>query len=378
MIVVFYGTSAELIKMLGVIQLIPRDELLLICSSQHRAGLKKVHTQLNIEPDIYLSNGWFGKDVKSITQMALMMTISHATFLRKLRPIRKHIKKIDTEKGTKSIALVHGDTLTTVIGSYMGRWLRLPVGHVEAGLRTHDWRSPFPEEIDRRIAAKFSTVHFAPSELAIADLKKENVKGEIINTSFNTAKDAIEQSAKYLSDTFDKLELPKNYCLVLLHRTELIENKTDFEKILKVINHHASKKTPVVFTEHSTTSKKIELYKFNHYLNKPGLKVIAKQPYFDFMEIVRNADCIVTDGGGLQEDAFFLGIPAIIHRKTTERQDGLGINAELSGLDPQKVATFLANRSTKSKINKQSSTISPSKIVLNYLKDHQFISKIKR
>lgn len=375
MIVVFYGTSAELIKMLGVIRRTPREELLLICSSQHHAGLQKVHKQLDVEPDIYLSRGWLGKDVKSITQMAAMMSISHVNFIRKLRPIKKHIRELDAKKGTKSIALVHGDTLTTVIGSYMGRWLGLPVGHVEAGLRTHNWRSPFPEEIDRRVAAKFSTVHFAPSDVAEADLRKEKVRGDIINTRFNTAKDAIEQSSSYLSDNFNSLALPENYCLVLLHRTELIENKRDFEQILKVIHEYASIETPVVFTEHSTTSEKISAYKFGHYLDKPGLKVIPKQPYFDFMEIVRRADCIVTDGGGLQEDAFFLGIPAIIHRKTTERQDGLGINAELSNLDPLKVEAFLNSKSKRAKITKQNDITSPSQIVVDYLRDKHFLSQ---
>lgn len=378
MIVVFYGTSAELIKMLGIVQLVPRDELLLICSSQHYAGLTKVHKQLGVEPDIYLSKGWFGKDVKSMAQVAVMMTISHAKFISKIRPIKQHLRRVDAKKGTKSVVLVHGDTLTTAVGSYLGRWLRLPVGHVEAGLRTHNWRSPFPEEIDRKVAAKFSTIHFAPSEVAVENLQKENVKGDIINTQFNTAKDAIEQSSHYLSNNFTDLKLPKKYCLVLLHRTELIENKNELEKILKVIRHHASTNTPVVFTEHSTTSEKIKLYKFEHYLEKPGLKVIHKQPYFDFMEIVRNAEYIVTDGGGLQEDAFFLGIPAIIHRKTTERPDGLGINAELSHFDADRVAEFLINHKSKSDFNKQTSVISPSRIVVDYLKGKKYISTLRK
>lgn len=375
MIVVFYGTSAELIKMLGIVQRIPRDELLLVCSSQHYAGLQTVHKQLGIEPDIYLSKGWFGKDVKSIAQMAGMMTVSHATYLKKLRSIKKQIQKTDKDKGTKSIALVHGDTLTTVIGAYMGRWLRLPVGHVEAGLRTHNWRSPFPEEIDRRVAAKFATVHFAPSQKAESDLRKEKVRGDIVQTTFNTAKDSIEQAGEYASDAFEKLKLPAHYCLVLLHRTELIENKTDFEDILKEIHAHASPQSPVVFTEHSTTSAKITTYGFEHYLQKDGVHVIPKQPYFDFMNIVQHADYIVTDGGGLQEDAFFLGIPTLIHRKTTERQDGLGSNAQLSEMKIVNVTHFLKHHKSKNDFKKQADIVSPSAVVTDYLKDHQYISR---
>ncbi len=374
MIVIFYGTSAELIKMLGVIQRVPRSEMLLICSSQHHNGLKKVHKQLNIQPDITLSSGWFGSDVMNIKQMVGMMTYAHAQFLRQLLPIRRRIKLHDKRQGTKSIAVVHGDTLTTVIGSYMGRALGLRVAHVEAGLRTHNWRSPFPEEIDRRIAAKFARLHFPPSEVAESDLRKERTKGEIVNTHYNTAKDAIELSSDYLSADFKKLLLPKKYCLVLLHRTELIENKDDLEAILKVVYDHASPKTPVVFTEHSTTWEKIRSYNFDHYLSKDGMTVIHKQPYFDFMEIVRRAEYIVTDGGGLQEDAFFLGIPTIIHRKATERQDGIGFNAELSALDTGKVSSFLKNHKDKKDLRRTIEATSPSQIVVDTFSKQNYFS----
>jgi len=361
--------------MIGITQRIPRSELLLICSSQHNKGLKKVHEQLNIYPDINLSNGWFGNDVMTIKQMFGMMLHAHGKFALNLLPLRRKIRQHDKQHGTKSIAVVHGDTLTTVIGSYMGRMLGLKVAHVEAGLRTHNWRSPFPEEIDRRIAGKFARLHFPPSELAESDLRKEHAKGEIVNTHYNTAKDSIEMSSSLLSDDFKELVLPKEYCLVLLHRTELIENKDDLEAILKVVHEHASLKTPVVFTEHSTTWEKIRSYGFEHYLQKNGLTVIHKQPYFNFMEIVRRAEYIVTDGGGLQEDAYFLGIPTIIHRKVTERQDGLGFNAELSGLDTQKVAAFLRNHKNKSELTRKVEAVSPSQIVIDTFLSHNYFDK---
>jgi len=378
MIVFFYGTSAELIKMIGVIRRVPRSELLLICSSQHNKGLMKVHEQLGIQPDISLSRGWFGNDVMTIKQMVGMMIHAHLRFAHMLIPLRKQIHQHDKQQGTKSIAVVHGDTLTTVIGSYMGRALGLQVAHVEAGLRTHNWRSPFPEEIDRRIAMKFARLHFPPSDLAESDLTKENAKGEIINTRYNTAKDSIELSSSFLSDDFKKLILPKKYCLVLLHRTELIENKDEFEAILKVIYDHASLKTPVVFTKHSTTWEKIRSYGFEHYLEKDGLTVIRKQPYFNFMEVVRRSEYIVTDGGGLQEDAFFLGIPAVIHRKATERQDGLGFNAELSGLDTNKVAAFLMKHKDKRDLNNKIDTVSPSQIVVDTFYERSFFRDTPR
>ncbi len=367
MIIIFYGTSAELIKMLGIIQRIPRSEQLLICSSQHHGGLKKIHEQLGITPDITLSSGWFGEDVRNIKQMFGMMLFAHANFLRHLISLRARIRRHDREHNTKSIAIVHGDTLTTVIGAYMGRMLGLKVAHVEAGLRTHNWRSPFPEEIDRRIAGKLSRVHFPPNNEAEQNIRNEHLKGKVINTRYNTAKDAIEQSYKYLTPDFKDLKLPINYCLVLLHRTELIENRADFEAILKAINSHASTKNRVVFTQHSTTWEKVKSYGFEHYFEKKGITVIPKQPYFDFMEIVRRADYIVTDGGGLQEDAYFLGIPLIIHRKKTERPDGIGFNAELSGLDVTNVEKFLTNHKNKKDLMRNIEDFSPSQVIVDSL-----------
>ncbi len=375
MLVTFYGTSAELIKMLGIIKRVPRSEQLLICSSQHHEGLQKVHAQLDIQPDIYLSNGWKNKDVANMKQMAGMMLKTHATFIKQLPGIKKRIKQHDAAKGTSSIALVHGDTLTTVIGSYMGRILGLPVGHVEAGLRSGTWKNPFPEELDRRFAAKIARIHFAPNDTAVNNLCKENIKGEIINTNFNTAKDAIEMSDKYVSENFARLQLPEHYCLVLLHRTELLEKKSDLEAILRTLSEHARPDRPVVFTEHTTTKEKIKAYGLMHYLNTPGMLTIQKQPYFDFMAIVKRADYIVTDGGGLQEDAYFFGIPTMVHRLTTEREEGLGLNADISRMNVEKVAKFLEDHPDKKQFSRNSDNISPSQIITDWLLTHTYYTK---
>ncbi len=161
----------------------------------------------------------------------------------------------------------------------------------------------------------------------------------------------------------------------MLHRTELIENREDLEAILKVIYNHASPQTPVVFTKHSTTWQKITSYGFEHYLEKDGLTVIPKQPYFDYMEIVRNSDYIVTDGGGLQEDAFFLGIPTIVHRKRTERQDGIGFNAELSGLETEKVVSFLTHHKDKKEFTRTVEGFSPSEVVTDTFENNHYFKK---
>ncbi len=373
MVITFYGTSAELIKMYGIIKGLPRDQQYLICTAQQNAGLQKVHKQLDIEPDIYLARGWKGKDVANMKQMLGLMLKAHGKYAVNLAKIRRFIKNQDKIHGTKSIVAVHGDTLTTLVGGYLGRFLGLPIAHIEAGLRSGSWKSPFPEELDRRIVSKFARFHFAPNDLAEENLRNEKVKGEIINTEFNTAKDAIEQSDKFVSDNFSKLNLPDKYCLVLLHRTELLESREDLEAILRTINDYADKDNHIVFTMHTTTKERIKSYGFDHYLEHPFIHILEKQPYFDFMAIVKQADCIITDGGGLQEDSYFLGIPVIVHRGRTERQEGIGFNASISLMDVSKVADFLNNHKDKKEFAGLRSKTSPSKVVVDYLKSNNYI-----
>ena len=373
MVITFYGTGAELIKMYGIIKGMPREQQLLICTAQQYAGLQHVHKQLDIEPDIYLAKGWKQQDVANMKQMLRLMVTTHGNFASRFTSIKKTIRRNEKEFGTRSIVLVHGDTLTTVVGAYLGRLLGLPVAHVEAGLRSGSWKNPFPEELDRRIVAKIARIHFAPNELAEKNLRQEHVKGEVLNTTFNTAKDAIEQADRFVSDNYAKLDLPANYCLVLLHRTELIENKAAFEQILQTLKAHADTGNNIVFTMHTTTGDKVKTYGFEHYLAGKNIRIIAKQPYFDFMAIVKNASYIVTDGGGLQEDSFFLGIPVIIHRERTERQEGLGINAQISNFDADKVADFLSSHPGKQDFQGLTSSVSPSAIVMEYLARNNYI-----
>lgn len=374
MVITFYGTSAELIKMYGIIKGLPREQQLLVCTSQQHAGLQKVHKQLEIEPDIYLATGWKKGDVANMTQMLGLMLKVHGSFARQFTSLKKRIKSSDEKFGTKSIVLVHGDTLTTVVGAYLGRTLGLKVAHVEAGLRSGSWKSPFPEELDRRVVAKIARVHFPPNELAEKNLVSEKTKGEIISTTFNTAKDAIEQSDRFVSEDYAKLKLPSHYCLVLLHRTELLESRQSLESILKTLRTHAEDGKNIVFTMHTTTAERIRSYGFEQYLDHEFIRIITKQPYFDFMAIVKAADYIVTDGGGLQEDSFFLGIPVIVHRERTERQEGLGFNASISKMDVEKVAEFLVKHPEKSDLKALADETSPSGIVIDYLARNNYIA----
>ena len=113
--------------------------------------------------------------------------------------------------------------------------------------------------------------------------------------------------------------------------------------------------------------QKVVQFGFEHYLNKPGFIPIPKQAYFDYMQIVKNADAIVADGGGIQEDAYFFGIPMMVHRYTTERQEGLGENADISRMDIAKVNDFLRNHRSRDEFAAKLSDASPSAVVIDSL-----------
>lgn len=372
MIVLFYGTSAELIKCLGVINGVRRDQLLLVCTAQQKSQIEQFHHQSGIEPDIYLAMGWRGRDVHSILEMLGFMIKVHFNFFVKYIRIKKIIKDSNSKNDTKSLGVVHGDTLTTVVGAYFTKLLGLKLAHIEAGLRSGKVMHPFPEEIDRRIVSKLANIHFAPNQNAVDNLVKENTKGEIIDTKYNTSKDAIEVAMKYSSKIVKSLNLPKSYGLVSIHRTELLERKNDLQSFLEVISKFASKNRNIVFIDHATTREKIRSLNFDKYLLSEGILRIPKLAYMDFIQVAKMSDYILTDSGGLQEDAYFMGVPTMIHRITTERNEGLGVNIELSGLDISKVEKFLSSNKAI-RLETFSDSFSPSGFIINYLLDNKYI-----
>lgn len=373
MVVIFYGTSAELIKLLGLVKGTERESLFLICTAQQREQLEQFHAQSAITPDLYLAHGWRGRDVLNILEMIGFMLKVHMNFIRHYYKIRHSYRRYDTQHRTKSLAVVHGDTLTTVVGAYMGRLLGLQVSHIEAGLRSGKLLHPFPEEIDRRIVSRIARIHFAPNDVAVENLVREQTRGDIIDTRYNTSKDAMKLADNFRSEVVDGLALPGRFGLVSIHRTELLERKKELEDFLRVVGESVTVDMPMVFLDHSTTKEKLKVLRLDHYLERAGMHRIPKLAYMDFIQVVKKADYIITDSGGLQEDAYFLGVPTIIHRLTTERNEGLGINVELSYLKTDNLRSFINRQKGSHEITKLDDDVSPSGIVLDYLRENKYI-----
>ncbi len=369
MVIIVYGTTGELIKLIPLIDRLKRSKkCYCVAFVQQEEQLKKffaAYPQVP-RPDLWLVRGYKDKDLDKFFQMPIWLLKARIAFAKNKKRI---VAAADNNK-EKNIVLVHGDTVTTVFGGYVARKLGFKLGHIEAGLRSFNIRHPFPEELDRMIVSKMARVHFAPGETPASNLKKVGAKGEIINTGINTVYDSIKFASEQ-KPAVNLGKLPAKYGVVSIHRNELLVNKKVFIQTIKTLAEY-SKKRHLVFLQHPITLARIEALGISHYL-KDNFTYVPKLDYFSFMKLLHGADFVVTDSGGLQEECTYLNIPCFVHRKATERMEGLkeGI-VQLSYYDDAKLRKFLDNPDAL----RQSHPVkpqSPTSIITDYLKENKYI-----
>ena len=337
MIAIVYGTTGELIKLAPVILELERrgHHPLLLCTGQQVQQLPACADELGLpEVSLWLARGSGGHDLERKREIPGWATRVAASVARNRTRLRRQL----TSDGRSPFVLVHGDTLTTVLGALAGRALGVPVGHIEAGMRSGDWRNPFPEELNRRIAARLVELHFAPGPRAVANLRREAVRGEIIDTGQNTIRDAVALVGESVAPSIVVPDEP--FGLVSLHRFELIEREAQFRPLLELLHAH-SRRQPLLFVDHSTTASVIDRSPALSALFDDRLRRIPRQPYLQFIALLRRASFLVSDSGGSQEECAFLGIPCVIHRAVSEHDTGLDGSVLLSHLDLAVVRGFL-------------------------------------
>jgi UDP-N-acetylglucosamine 2-epimerase (non-hydrolysing) len=253
--------------------------------------------------------------------------------------------------------------MTTVLGTFIGRLSGLPVAHVEAGLRSGDWRHPFPEELDRRIVGRLAAIHYAPTSETAANLAG---RADVIVTHGNTVKDAVRDSA---AQDGRSREETTPYGLVLLHRFEFISNASLVTDTLKTLDANTPVDLKVVVDSYSRDT----IIRAIADLGLTKLTVTAKQEHSAFVTRLRGASLVVTDSGGVQEEAAVFGIPTLIHRMATERSEGLGTSALLSRWDQDVVRLFLENADAH-RAEADARSASPSDIIVDDLIARGFAS----
>lgn len=234
--------------------------------------------------------------------------------------------------------LVHGDTLSTLLGAALG-WRRgVTVAHIEAGLRSHNLLHPFPEEVTRLLVSRLSRLHFCPDSWAASNLdylaRKPGHK--VIDTQRNTIIDSLRYALARQAET----ETSGDYAVVSLHRYENLSNGARFDALMAAVARIGSR-LRVQFILHPITRRKLLETGWNERLRAAGIELRERMDYVSFMGLLANSRFLVTDGGSNQEEAAYMGLPCLLMRKATERKEGLGERAVLSNYDDDLVDAFV-------------------------------------
>ncbi len=330
-----FGTRPEAIKMAPLVRALSDaashvDIDVRVCvTAQHREMLDHVLQLFEIEPDVDLNLMRPGQDLTDIT--AHVLTSMRSVF-RDMRPDR---------------VLVHGDTTTTFAASLAAYYERIRVGHVEAGLRTGNIYAPWPEEMNRKLTGAIADAHFAPTASARDNLLREGVSEQNIFVTGNTVIDALldvahriredEQLADELASRFPFLRSDRRLILVTGHRRENFGEP--FERLCRALATLASRDdVQIVYPVHLNPNVQEPVRRILGGLSSDAVSLIDPVDYVEFVYLMTRAHIIITDSGGVQEEAPSLGKPVLVMRETTERPEAVAAGTvRLVGTDEERI-----------------------------------------
>lgn len=310
-----FGTRPEAIKMASVVRALsdsPDVDVKVCVTAQHRQMLDQVLNLFSLTPDFDLNLMTPGQDLSDITSKVLT---GMRGVLREWRP---------------DYVFVHGDTTTTFATSLAAYYERIPVGHVEAGLRTGNIYSPWPEEVNRCLTGVIASMHFAPTDHARQNLLNEGVPAENICVTGNTVVDALLDVVKRLETDvalkqemeaqFDFLDSKRKLILVTGHRRENFGS--GFENICHALNEISSwPDVEVLYPVHLNPNVQEPVQRILK--GNPNVHLIDPVSYLPFVYLMNRASILLTDSGGIQEEAPSLGKPVLVMRDTTERPEAV-------------------------------------------------------
>jgi UDP-N-acetylglucosamine 2-epimerase (non-hydrolysing) len=364
-IFVVFGTTGELIKLAPVLLRLDErgNDYLLATTGQQVQQIPSFLDQFGLrQPDVWLGRGAGGRDLRTNRDIPSWLTHVSRSFAASRRTLRTTLAN-----GTgRPLTLVHGDTMTTVLGASMGRALRVPVAHIESGLRSYHLRHPFPEELNRRTTSRIASIHYAPGPWAASNLRGRDV----VDTGSNTIRDSL---ALVEDGEIAGVDLPAGpFGIVSLHRYELLANRGLLRETLAALADAAAR-TPLLFVDHSVTVAAVERFGLESFFDDTRFRRVPRLPFFDFVRAERNASFVVTDSGGSQEECFYLDIPCLVHRARTERREGLGENVVLSGMRVEALRDFLEEPSRFRRTTVLPPQ-SPTEVILGDLERRGFVS----
>lgn len=328
-VMVVFGTRPEAIKMAPLVLELQKHsdsiETITVVTAQHRQMLDQVLETFSIEPHYDL-------DIMGKNQSLLDIT---GKILEKFDPVVK--------QELPDIILVHGDTTTTFVASLVAFYNQVRIGHVEAGLRTFDKYSPFPEEMNRQMTDNLADLYFAPTSESKENLLKENHPESAIVITGNTAIDALKLTVQsdYYHEVLDQLDTDKKLVLVTMHRRENQGQpmRNVFTALREMVDLH--QEIEVVYPVH--LSPAVQETANDILAGHDRIHLIEPLDVLDFHNLASRSYFIMTDSGGVQEEAPSLGKPVLVLRDTTERPEGVRAGTlKLVGTDPVRVKEAMA------------------------------------
>lgn len=380
-VMLVFGTRPEAIKMCPLVKEFQKDtknfETIVCVTGQHREMLDQVLTIFDVKPDYDLNIMKQGQDLTDVT----------ARVLTGLRDVFKECRP--------DVVLVHGDTTTSTAGALAAFYAQIPVGHVEAGLRTHNIYSPWPEEMNRQITGRIATYNFSPTPLSEKNLLEEKVHGKIVVTG-NTVIDALHMVVEKLKNDialakeqeeilakagYDVMRLKDGKKLVLItgHRRENFGE--GFIRMVTAMKDLSEKYPDVdfVYPMHLNPNVRKPIHEvFGEDLTRPNFFFIEPLQYLEFVYLMEKSTIVLTDSGGIQEEAPGLGKPVLVMRDTTERPEALESGTvHLVGTDYDKIineiSTLLEDDTAYEKMSKAVNPYGDGKAcsrIVSYLKEH--------
>ena len=306
-----FGTRPEAIKMAPVVKCLeetPAIDSLVCVTAQHRTMLDQVLTLFDIHPDVDLD---IMKENQDLTHVTTEVLNGVGNVLDDIKPDR---------------VLVHGDTTTTLAASLAAYYRQIPIGHVEAGLRTGNPYAPFPEEINRKLTDGLADLYFAPTETARDNLLQENTKPDRIHVTGNTVIDALHHVSQRLKNdqdiqtSFPFLNESRRLILVTGHRRENFG--IGFENICTALLKLSERDDiQIIYPVHLNPNVRAPVERLLK--KQPNIHLIDPLEYAPFVYLMEKADIVITDSGGIQEEAPSLGKPVLVMRDVTERPEAV-------------------------------------------------------
>jgi UDP-N-acetylglucosamine 2-epimerase (non-hydrolysing) len=355
------GTRPEAIKMAPVINALKQEEwadVKFLATAQHREMLDQVLELFGLEPDVDLD---IMKQNQTLPELTARLLTALDSALEALSP---------------DVVLAQGDTTTVMCAALASFYRQIPFGHVEAGLRTGDIYNPFPEEANRAVAGRLTTFHFAPTDASAGNLLKEGIPSESIYVTGNTVIDALLEVADRDIKTGIPLDDRKRLILVTAHRRENFG--PPFESICRAMKRIVSGHPDVEILYPVHPNPNVRDVAMRELDGVPGIRLCAPLDYGPFVSVMKRAHVILTDSGGVQEEAPALGKPVLVMRTDTERPEAVAEGVvKLVGTDESVIVSemdrLLDDRAAWSEMARGASPYGDGRAagrIVNILKEH--------